>query len=273
MNWQIENLKIVCGDNGKFVSITPELASLLLSLPSIEGEENRKVSHSSVSQYARDMVAEKWKRSHSPIIIGKNNVLINGQHRLLAIIKSESTVEMFVVFDDYYGFPRDYLGDEPVKRSSAYTLHLTTREASLAREFVSICKKNFNPSKSEIELGWQKIKPFYEKAIIVQSHKKVIGATTFTLGVIAAAEKSGDYEYCSKVYGKMNAAEQNMPPLAFSLYRQLVIDAKAISEAELLAKVFRGFDPSKANTAKLVIQDHGAAHSEAIEILRSLLTR
>ena len=176
MNWQIENLKIVCGDNGKFVSITPELASLLLSLPSIEGEENRKPSIPAVYQYARDMSAGEWHHSHSPIIIGKNNVLINGQHRLLAIVKSEKTVEMFIVFDDRYESPRDYLGDEGVKRSSSYTLRLTNHEASLAREFFSICSRSANPSKHEIYDAWKKIEVDYKRTIVTNSHKKIISS-------------------------------------------------------------------------------------------------
>lgn len=79
--------------------IDPHLATKWL-----EGNvHNRKVRDSVVQRYAADMAAGRWKQTHQGIAFDEEGVLIDGQHRLFAIIEAQTTVLMQVT----YGLPMD----------------------------------------------------------------------------------------------------------------------------------------------------------------------
>ncbi len=59
--------------------------------------KNRKITSSTWTRYARDMAAGNWQFTGEPIKFDTNGNLIDGQHRLLAIIDSGTTVLLPVV--------------------------------------------------------------------------------------------------------------------------------------------------------------------------------
>lgn len=73
-------------------SITPELAEKWLE----SNTNNRGLRDQAVLQYARDMLLDRWMLTGETIKFDKNGTLLDGQHRLAAIIKCNRTVEMFV---------------------------------------------------------------------------------------------------------------------------------------------------------------------------------
>lgn len=75
--------------------ITPERAKQLLERNDI----NRRLRPVSVEAYARDIENGRWGKNQDPIAISKSGRLLNGQHRLSAIIKANKAVEMLVSYD------------------------------------------------------------------------------------------------------------------------------------------------------------------------------
>ena len=82
--------------NTKQEYITPEKAQLLLAR---NADHNRKLRPSKVTRYAEDMKTGQWKATPEPIIFDWNGTLINGQHRLNAIVESGTSHMMFIVRD------------------------------------------------------------------------------------------------------------------------------------------------------------------------------
>lgn len=79
----------------EIVNVTPELA-----LEWLDGNTlNRPINDATIAQYARDMVAGRWLLNGETIQRCRDGRLLNGQHRLLAVIKSGKTVQMLVVFN------------------------------------------------------------------------------------------------------------------------------------------------------------------------------
>lgn len=70
------------------IMLTPKIAKELLE----RNINNRKVSESTVDNYARDMLAGAWTEAESMIMVGKDGTLYNGQHRCLAVVKSGVTI-------------------------------------------------------------------------------------------------------------------------------------------------------------------------------------
>jgi len=64
--------------------VTPEYALELLKI----NTRNRTMSKPTVLFYVEQMKRGVWKFNGEPIIIGEGNVLLDGQHRLAAIVKS-----------------------------------------------------------------------------------------------------------------------------------------------------------------------------------------
>jgi hypothetical protein len=57
---------------------------------------NRKVSDNHVHCLARDMTEGKWRLTHAGIAFGPDGTLLDGQHRLWAVVVANVSVEMFV---------------------------------------------------------------------------------------------------------------------------------------------------------------------------------
>lgn len=81
--------------NGKVETITPEMAEEYLQHN--EHNPRKTANRRQVESYARDMAARKWFINGEPIVFDANGDLKNGQHRLMAIVKANVPVEMYVV--------------------------------------------------------------------------------------------------------------------------------------------------------------------------------
>lgn len=77
----------------KEVIITPEIAMELLQT----NLRNRPMNRQLVLFYTSQMEKGLWKFNGEPIIISNNNMLLDGQHRLAAIIKSKIPQKMVIV--------------------------------------------------------------------------------------------------------------------------------------------------------------------------------
>ena len=84
--------RIFCG----VVEVSPEVAQKLLS----NNHENRPIEEDRVREYAEKMQHGEWKEKMpgaSPLIVMKEGELINGQHRLMAVLRYGKSVRMQVL--------------------------------------------------------------------------------------------------------------------------------------------------------------------------------
>lgn len=75
--------------------ITPEIAKEWLK----QNTQNRNVSQQKVNAYAEDMAKGNWHDHHQGVAFYTDGTVADGQHRLLAILKSGVSVPMMVTFD------------------------------------------------------------------------------------------------------------------------------------------------------------------------------
>lgn len=76
------------------VNVTPEQANAWLEF----NVRNRALSQTSIRQWADDMVNGRWTFNGMPICFDREGRLINGQHRLHAIVMAGVTIQMLVVY-------------------------------------------------------------------------------------------------------------------------------------------------------------------------------
>lgn len=86
------------------VFVTPAMAKEWMA----KNIHNRNVSDQVVASYARDMRLGRWVLNHQGIAFDNEGNLMDGQHRLLAIIQSGVTVQLLVTF----GLPKVQINDK-----------------------------------------------------------------------------------------------------------------------------------------------------------------
>lgn len=136
------------------VYVTPDMARRLLE----SNTRNRPVAPKVVATYARDMKDGNWQITGEGIKIAADGTLLDGQHRLHAIIKANTAVPMLVA----RGIPDEAQGvmDTGRKRTAADALSIAGEKhatiiaaaAKLALEFNPMtCEFNhYGPSHAEI---------------------------------------------------------------------------------------------------------------------------
>lgn len=75
------------------VMMTPHIAERLLKL----NTHNRKPTPAAIKKYQNEMENDEWVLTAQGIGIDSNGVLVDGQHRLMAIVNSKKTVPIMLV--------------------------------------------------------------------------------------------------------------------------------------------------------------------------------
>lgn len=90
----------------------------------LSNTHNRTHSRATVARYAEAMTRGEWKLSNDIICLSSKGVLMNGQHRLMAVYESETTQSFYV----WYDCPEEALLTMDVgrKRDGADTASLAT---------------------------------------------------------------------------------------------------------------------------------------------------
>ncbi|MCL2117957.1 MAG: hypothetical protein FWH27_05970 [Planctomycetaceae bacterium] len=96
--------------NAYTVDVTPELArswldasksaSATSATTSAASATTRPVSESQVQKLTAEMRAGLWRLNHNGIAFAKDGTLLDGLHRLHAVVRSGKTVPMTVVVDE-----------------------------------------------------------------------------------------------------------------------------------------------------------------------------
>lgn len=102
----------------RLVDVTPAMAEEWLG----HNNRNRHIRNAMVNAYARDMTAGRWELNGEAIKFDTDGTLLDGQHRLWAVIESGETIPMIVVD----GLPAESQAtmDSGVKRTAADVLGL-----------------------------------------------------------------------------------------------------------------------------------------------------
>lgn len=76
-------------------TVTPQLAADILS----RNENNRRLSPDRVAQLAAEIRARRWKLNGESVIISTTGRLLDGQHRMAAVLSAQTAVPMLFVLD------------------------------------------------------------------------------------------------------------------------------------------------------------------------------
>lgn len=125
------------------VAVAPDTAQRWLTE---FNRNNRKVRQGVVDAYARDMKAGNWKLTAEPIKFAPDGTLLDGQHRLAAVVKANVTICLFVArgIDP----AAQQVMDSGAKRTTADALQLAGSENVVIRAAIggiALAAQNGNP--------------------------------------------------------------------------------------------------------------------------------
>lgn len=87
---------IASGIRLEWVTVDPETAKALLEASVASGAVNRPLNRAQVAKLAEDMRAGNFIKNATPVKFNKTNGLLDGQHRLNAVIESGATIDFLI---------------------------------------------------------------------------------------------------------------------------------------------------------------------------------
>jgi hypothetical protein len=254
----------------KIQKISPAMAERFLKT----NHNNRRVNQMHVKALASAMQREEWIVNHQGIAFDQAGRLIDGQHRLKAIILSQKTVPIMV---SKYCDPNSYLVlDIGKKRSFSDTTGLSKRAAEECRFLASLIWNDINVFSSQqileiAECGVNAISEELQTLSITNRRlytSTAIRSALITL-ILDGFDKSQMFEvYLNLVYQKF----ENLPPLLNAFIRS--VNLGNITSATTMPLYIRGlklFNPNNWKLGKFMLKDD--EHQKLLEYARSVLNK
>lgn len=195
--------------------ITPNLARRYLDM----NVSNRPMRNAHIESLAGAIKRGEWKLSPQPISISTKGILLDGQHRLSAVVLSNKSVEMMVVTgvnDNTY----DVI-DTGVNRSYADVTGLNNRESGIINRIARIVYW-----KKATHQMCHKIRDIYGDLIHkfdVNTCKTTVTLTSsgiFKAGIIYQAYRHNNIDECIEMYNNLiNMKFEQLSPIAQSYLR------------------------------------------------------
>lgn len=253
-------------NNSNAINVTIELVTPQQALQMLQHNYgNRPLRKSFVDQYVDDILRGKWKLSHQGIAISKEGRLLDGQHRLTAIVESGISIQMVIArnVDEASFFVmdrgktrslRDILNDEPkVIDACAFIarMHgLRSVEPHHIQDVVSVCG------------------PFIHKLLHVVGGAKS-GRSPAPIRAAAALRMMQcheDYVSCQwKAFVTLDF--DSMSTSIKSFYRQIAESSSGgisgySQQWDRAMRAWVAFDPTKPDLTKITIRSSAVPMSE-----------
>jgi hypothetical protein len=124
--------------------IVPEILTEILDVTPEQAAEwlkknvcNRRLTESAVALYARDMTEGRWMLNGEAIQIAVDGTLLNGQHRLWAIVRAGIPVKMLVIFN----LPLKTQETMDAGKKRTHTDNLTLRGETHSKALAAIARR------------------------------------------------------------------------------------------------------------------------------------
>jgi len=247
------------------MSVSPALAEEWLKM----NTNNRKKRPSTVKKYARAMRDGAWKLTHQGIAFDEDNRLLDGQHRLEAIVQSGATVEMLVCFDvsrDVFAFI-----DDGAIRNSADRLGKDKNHSEAIR---FACRMIFGrePTPTDlIEVDGHIGDTLADLIAFCPTSVKYFSCAAMKVSAVAHILAGSDERYVLETYRSLVLSDlSSMSPSGVALTTQFL--KNTLHTNDLRDTVARGvtvFDSARKNNVKIIIKDPDTNYSWVRDVLRS----
>lgn len=260
------------------VCITPEIAKAYLET----NQGNRKIRLSQVSFLATSMTRGDWVLTHQGIAISKDGILIDGQHRLLAVIKANMAIPMMVThgLNRITAFPAIDGGFVP--RNDSDRIGVDKRIVEVAK-FIALyvfswgCNKN-GPRKfthTQLKQICDVISDHHDELMrCCPTMAKFLSNSSVRAAAISSVLIGQDRDYVFQLYRDLVLSNiDNLPPCGKSIIKQVmtgnITSTKSSRNLEFFAKMMYVFDKKNEDISRVSIRNP----SEFVDNVREKLIK
>jgi len=247
--------------------ITPEKARELLK----GNYGNRPLRRTLVERLAQEMMTGNWQISHQGIAIAPDGRLLDGQHRLAAIVRSGVTVPMMVARN----VPHEAFKviDRGAKRSLVDVTRQDSRIVS-ACAFIARLYGHQHLSAAIIERFIDVCGEEIMELLAAAGSTPPVRGSAPIRAAAALRIHQGHKDYVLNQWRALiNLEFQEMTPAMQALCRQLTdgvnpaFSRRAI-DYDRAARAWLAFDPKRSGMVKLIVRDVGSVIDEMRAVLR-----
>lgn len=245
------------GRKSEVAMVTPAMAQRWLEILANSPEANKnRLSPQAERAHVNRLVAliksGKWDLTHQGFLIGADDLLLDGRHRALAIVKAGVTVPVEITYDPAKRRAVDLHGVDAnmATRSYAFMTGLDEKLASAARFLINFIMKGPPTAEQIAEVGFE-MQPYWELIREqVKKNKRTWNAAHFISAFmlrLAAAEKPEEREELVRIYDALSQNDPKaLPPLVYSFYRQHA--ESPMRQQDGFVKLWRALDPADRGT-------------------------
>jgi hypothetical protein len=232
-------------------TVTPELAKALLE----NNAGNRNLRKAVAARYAAIMRAGKWLTAPEPIVLGTSGRVLNGQHRLFAVIMADMSADFcFITGVSDEAFK---VIDRGLTRSTADALSIPRSLVEIAKCIVSLTERVVSDDK--IEVFCETLRPFHDAIEEACSSRRAL-LTSAPMRAAAAVRlmMGDDPDHVLPLYRNMVLGHVgDLPPVGQAMISAVI--AKKVHAGGLtatranFARGFFLFDPENRDKTRIPI--------------------
>ncbi len=254
----------------ELVKVTPEMAAKFL----LKNEGNRKMREQHAAGLARAIENGKYQLTHQAAAVTKKGRLIDGQHRMRAIMLANKPIEMYIAYD----VPDSTFAvlDAGMPRKMHERLQSDPKQTSLATTMFRIMVRNGKAQEYEIELCMELFAQSLDKWSQIPKLATTKGFSTAhntaLLIRLAMALKKEDADEVNRLMWLAERVTKGdlvgAPPIMHAFYKQLSegvanLDLAVSPITDQFCRAWVAFDPASSATTRLQISDHSVQIREA----------
>ena len=254
------------------VTVTSEIAKKMLE----KNKENRAVNKARVTQYSKAMQEGRWIENGQPVILSSDGFLVDGQHRLTAIIKADATIEMLVVTlkgTDGKGelTARNIPIDIGQSRTVANITGLHPRVASIVRQMVWMFEEGGQTISKDPEIIMQRYEKMKDYLEVIPKKNLRTYSNIYILATLVMADFEG-YEVWP-VYNDLLNRNYHLLPEVWSSWMRNIENGETKrgvdKEKYFIANTWR-LAKSKGNT-RVIVKDIEGELAECRTVYRRMI--
>lgn len=239
-------------------TITPEWAAEQLNK---RNGTNRCLRGWWAEALAAAMRRGEWITTHQGIAFSESGSIIDGQHRLKAVVIAKRPVDMMV----FHGVPDVAFSvlDIGVKRTTSDTTGLgkKTAEACRSAAYITLGSAALTPLQV-INVANAGLKDVHDRLIAYAPHSTAVYASSYMRVAACALVMDGYSEdYVFKLYKDLASQKlESLPPVGYAFARQVSLgkvkpSGGGISTSDLLARGLKALHPENSDLTVLRLSD------------------
>jgi hypothetical protein len=200
------------------IDVTPEKAADIIAR---HNWDNRKVKKSVVAKYAKIMADGDWKFSPETISIARSGRMLNGQHRMLAVVESGVTCRFIFAI----GFDEDVFEvlDRGAMRTRADALSIDKKLSECATLLCRVSGSDLSSTITDADVyrAAMLIKDCHDELMVYcNTYVRLFSSAPFRLAAVARIMGGYDRDYCMTLYRNLVLSHTEvLPPVGHAIMR------------------------------------------------------